>query len=393
MRKVLFISHSAGRTGAPIMLLNFLRWLKENADVPFEILLCDSGPLLPDFEALAPTQLLCPNAENASFSLGSRARQIFKRLFNSINEETFLSEGHEERLISYYKKAGIHIIYSNTVTNGDVLEMFSTLNCHIISHIHELDYWISRSGEANFEKVKLHSDRIIAASNAVKMNLVNKWGLAADNIDVVHSFVPLGFSKASSKNVRDSLGLPENSCLVVGSGYETWRKGKDIFVQLAGRVRSVLPAIPIHFLWIGGWESVDDRSRIETEILELGLKGLVHFIGEVDNPLDYFVACDVFAMVSREDPFPLVALEAALCNKPVVCFAQAGGMPEFVEDDAGFVVPFLDVDAMAARIVDLISDENTRVRLGRCAGQKVQGLYSLERGGRKILQVLKGFGC
>ena len=39
--RVLFISHDAYRTGAPMVLLHFIRWFKENTDVPFEILLND----------------------------------------------------------------------------------------------------------------------------------------------------------------------------------------------------------------------------------------------------------------------------------------------------------------------------------------------------------------
>jgi hypothetical protein len=45
MKKILFISHSAGRTGAPLMLLNFLTWVKENSDITFEALLKTSDEL------------------------------------------------------------------------------------------------------------------------------------------------------------------------------------------------------------------------------------------------------------------------------------------------------------------------------------------------------------
>jgi len=39
IKKILFISHYAGRTGAPLMLLNFLTWMKENSNISFEFLL------------------------------------------------------------------------------------------------------------------------------------------------------------------------------------------------------------------------------------------------------------------------------------------------------------------------------------------------------------------
>ena len=58
---------------------------------------------------------------------------------------------------------------------------------------------------------------------------------------------------------------------------------------------------------------------------------------------DYFSIFDVFALMFREDPFPLVCLEAALLEKPNLCFARAGGASELVESDSGFVVPYLDL--------------------------------------------------
>ncbi len=52
-KKVLFISHDASRTGAPIVLLNLLKWFKTNTDIPFQILLKKGGVLEPDFKAIA----------------------------------------------------------------------------------------------------------------------------------------------------------------------------------------------------------------------------------------------------------------------------------------------------------------------------------------------------
>ena len=47
--KVLFVSHDASRTGAPILLLNFLKWLKENTEISFITLLKQGGVLEPEF--------------------------------------------------------------------------------------------------------------------------------------------------------------------------------------------------------------------------------------------------------------------------------------------------------------------------------------------------------
>ncbi len=65
---------------------------------------------------------------------------------------------------------------------------------------------------------------------------------------------------------------------------------------------------------------------------------------------------------------PLVCLEAAEAALPIVCFDHRdGGMPSFVENDAGIVVPYLDTAAMAGAVGRLLDDEATRKTLAEAA--------------------------
>ena len=52
-KKVLFISHDALRTGAPLFLLNLLKWFGTNSELTFRILLKNGGDLESEFQALA----------------------------------------------------------------------------------------------------------------------------------------------------------------------------------------------------------------------------------------------------------------------------------------------------------------------------------------------------
>src|SRR4051794_39912860 len=57
---VLFVSHDATRTGAPIVLLHLLRWLRANTDIDPTVLLTGDGPLATEFEAVGATVMLPP---------------------------------------------------------------------------------------------------------------------------------------------------------------------------------------------------------------------------------------------------------------------------------------------------------------------------------------------
>ena len=62
---------------------------------------------------------------------------------------------------------------------------------------------------------------------------------------------------------------------------------------------------------------------------------------------------DLLALTSREDPYPLVVIEAALIGIPAVCFNRSGGMVEFIGEDAGTVVPEGSVEQFAEAIIEL----------------------------------------
>lgn len=379
-KKVLFISHDSGRTGAPLMLLNLLKWLKENTNLSFEILLRGPGTLQGEFAAIAPTVLYLKDKSSEDF-----IARICRKLVLNNNSEV----RHHQKLLNHFQNSDINLIYSNTITNGDILETLAPLGCSVITHIHELNYWIEQTGKKNLEQVLKFSSRYIAASDAVKTNLVDRYAFKAEKIEVVHSFIQAQGVKANPEGIRSKLGIPEEAFIVLGSGHETWRKGKDLFVLLAAQMQKNHPEIQSYFLWVGGWQKEEDGRNILHDVQHLGLTDRVHFTGEVSNPLNYFAAGDAFAMVSREDPFPLVSLEAASLEKPVLCFADSGGMPGFVEEDAGFIVPYLDLDAMAEKIVILATDKVVRARLGKRAAEKVQNHYDVATGSKRIEAIIE----
>ena len=96
-------------------------------------------------------------------------------------------------------------------------------------------------------------------------------------------------------------------------------------------------------------------------------------------------------MVSREDPFPLVCLEAAAFQVPIICFRDAGGMPDFVEDDAGIIVPYLDVEGAASSVLALACDGDLRRRLGSRAEAKVRARHDIDKVGPQLLDLFQRY--
>lgn len=375
---LLFVSHDATRTGAPMALLHFLRWYKRNGDRPFAVLLPKEGELLPDFEEVADTWPI----DRSRWSSGGRRAFFLNRIgLGALARRTEIAE---IRRVATRCSPGL--IYKNSVSScwADMLPA----EIPVLTHVHELEFGFRRSPRSHVERLMAETRQFIACSEAVKRNLALREGVPAELIETVHESIPVGEIRAEKtrEEVLRELKLPNDALLVVGSGTPDWRKGSDLFLQLAREVTRQRPRA--HFAWVGGGWS-PDPERFENDIRHASLADKVRLTGWVKQPADYFGAADVFALTSREDPYPLVCLEAAALSKPIVCFADAGGMPEFVEDDCGFVVPYLDVRGMAERVIYLLDSAECRLKMGAAARRKVAERHDISIGARRIMKIIE----
>lgn len=386
-KKILFVGHSAGHTGAPLILLRLCKWLKENSNLSFEIILKEDGKLRPLYEKIAPVLVYKQSLSETSLkSRGYRFLAQKSRAFNS-----YIRYRMKKYMRKKYPPSSYSLIFSNTLTNGEILSDLAHLKCPVICRVAELDFWINKSGKENFERIKKHVTKFIAVSEAVKQNLVANHNIANEKIEVIHGFIDPPEMQTNPQSVRANLNIPQDAIIVGGSGAEIWRKGKDLFILLAIAVHAKAPDLPIHFVWVGGIDNAAELYQLQHDIKQSCLENSIHLVPEVTNPFDYFASFDIFAMMSREDPYPIVNLESASLGKPIICFANAGGSSELVEEDAGFVVPYLDIDTMANRVIELAKDENLRKRTGERAAQKVRERHDISVAATKILKVIKQF--
>ncbi len=379
--RILFVCHDASRTGAPIGLLAFMRWLKSNTGFELATVVRIPGPLAEDFGQLGPMLTLGASVLHRT-RLGRRIRH---RLPSSWVEET--------RAIRRFFAAGrFDVIYSNTITNGPVLEALGSFGTPVITHVHELEYWISRTGAENLRAVKACTSSYIAASQAVSDNLVHNHGVPAERITTVYEHIrelPTVSSDEQRTAARTLLKIPTNAFVIGGCGAEHWRKGRDLIPQLLIALRRLAPEQPFHFVWVGRPGTAEEQYSLHYDLRTAGVDHLYHDSGETCDPLSLFASFDAFALLSRDDPYPLACLEVAALERPVVCFTGAGGIPEFVRGDCGLAAPYLDLEAMARDFVRLAQDPALARRYGTNARAKVARENLLDATGPQLCRVIE----
>ena len=379
--KILFVAHDASRTGAPIGLLAFLRWLRVNSNYDFGILLRSPGPLEAELRELGPTVTL-----GTSFLFRTRlGRRLRGHLPRSLQTQVSKIQG-------MFAAGSYDLIYANTMTNGAILKALASTGVPVITHVHELDYWIRRSGPENLRQVLAHTTAFIAVSQAVRENLIRNYGVTPEKITVIYEHirelppVPTANQRASA---HQALKIPDGAFVVGSCGAEHWRKGRDLIPQLLLALQRQSPDRKCHFVWIGRPGKEDEEYALAYDLRAAGVEDCFHQSGEVDDPFKLYPALDVFALLSREDPYPLACLEVAATEIPVVCFENAGGMPEFVRDGCGLVAPYLDVEGMAQNILRLAGDAKLYQSCGQNSRAKVSRENTVDTTGPQLQTVIQ----
>lgn len=121
------------------------------------------------------------------------------------------------------------------------------------------------------------------------------------------------------------------------------------------------------------------RQELEALCRSLGITERVRLPGTVSNPEQFLRQATIFVMASRSEGFPMALGEAMACGLPVIATDCPSGPSEMIRDGVdGILVPTEDVEALAAAIARLMSDEPLRLRLSSRAPEATER-FSLDK--------------
>ena len=352
--RIALISHDAHPHGAQYLALNLLRELKK-IGLDVVVLLQGDGRLEPDFEALAPVHRLyaMTAAEIAALARTLRAE-------------------------------GCTAAIANTAVSGRVAPAFAAAGMRIVALVHELPGVIAEYGlESAVQALARDSAAVVVAAEDVRDGLLGHWpaGVSRDKL----TLRPQGlFTRSRYRGrvdmaeprrlLRAKFGMPAQARVVLAVGYADRRKGVDLLAQAAALCCA--RDAHIHFVWVGH-RDVELQPQIDALLAKAGIAERFHFAGLDFDTDDYYAGADVYALSSREDPFPSVVLESLSVGTPVIAFAATGGGARLVETrGAGAVAPAFDVAAYADAIDALLGDDALRARCGEAGRELIDRDFS-----------------
>ena len=138
----------------------------------------------------------------------------------------------------------------------------------------------------------------------------------------------------------------------------------------------ILARIPTSKLAIVGDGPI--RGELARHAERLGVDANVCFLGPRKDPENVMPAFDVYACSSLSEGTSMTILEAMSCGLPIVASA-VGGNPRLVNDTNGILFELDDRQAFINALVGLLTDDGSRLAMGRRSRQRVEGEFSLKR--------------
>jgi len=159
---------------------------------------------------------------------------------------------------------------------------------------------------------------------------------------------------------RKELGIAVDDIVLINVGRFSVAKAQKYTIETFAKLKQHHQNIKL--LLVG--EGAEKQNCLQLA-KNLNITDDVIFYGFTNNVPSVLQLADIFVLTSLREGLPTVVVEAGLCSLPTVAF-KVEGISEIVEEaKSGYIVPQLDVNALAAKLKILISEETKRVAFGK----------------------------
>ncbi len=272
-----------------------------------------------------------------------------------------------EQLVSDVKPDVIHAHDWLTMEAGTRAKQLT--GAPLVVHVHATEF--DRSGE-NYGNPIVHeieqqalmiADRIIAVSNITKAIIVERYGIPADLVEVVHNAIDVdsfGEYEYDMRSYRYLEALKHEGYTIVATLTRfTVQKGLTHMLRAAAKACEKYDRFV--FLLAGDGEQRDELIAMAAD---LGIADKVYFTGFVRGKQwrDVYSVADIFVMSSVSEPFGLTALEAAHHDSALVISRQSG-VGEVLNNIFRF--DYWDTDTLADQLVGIALSPSLATTLRR----------------------------
>jgi L-malate glycosyltransferase len=278
---------------------------------------------------------------------------------------------------AYEKLDVLHVHYAipHAISAHLAKQILSDQHLKVITTLHGTDITLVGRDESYLPITKFGievSDGVTAVSQWLKDETAANFD-TKKAIEVIPNFVDPDRFKRHDKNAFcHMLGNKCEKLITHVSNFRPVKRVMDV-IEVFEKVTRIVPST---LVMVGDGP---DRSRAEAYCRDRRLRDRVYFLGNVPNLEEVVGASDLFLLPSESESFGMAALEALASEVPVIA-TRTGGIPEVVEEGVtGYLLPVGDIDGMAERAVEILSNDDLRRDMGRRGREAAISSFDVSR--------------
>ncbi|QNP52639.1 glycosyltransferase family 4 protein [Hymenobacter qilianensis] len=304
--RILFFTPFAGRNGAEMMLWYTIKHINKDK-FSCALFSGQKGPLIDELPKSVPFFL--PHVPLKQ-TLGQR---VIIKAKNRIFGKNKVDDPYKKSVIDAHNKFKPDVWYINTVLCPEAVSLALELGVPYVVHFHDMLFVYQHITYNNLKNAVEGAKLLVGCSEVVcdKLRIMGGTNIALHYECIDTSKIAL--DKKNTEKLKKKLNI-NSSFIWVMSGSVEYRKGTDLIPLIA---RSLGKSVSI--LWLGLGSS-GYSYYIEKELKYYGIENVFMLGSKSDDYYDYLALADGLVLTSREDPFPLVMIEAAALGLPIVSF-------------------------------------------------------------------------
>jgi len=338
MKRILFITQNMERTGSEMVLWHLFNHIDFKK---FKIhVFCIRRGALYD---LLPSSIQKSSSYKESGLFGKKVLRTFLKTAGINPLHYQLNYIHRIFKPDYW--------YVNTLSIPWVYDVSVKLDVKIVTHIHELLYGFSFIKAQQFRNMIKSSNTILGCSEEVCSAI---GALNHQDVRLQSSFIdPASILPTSSKInlIKQQFGIEKDDFVWAISGATTLMKGFDHMLHILDAFKGK----PVKFLWIG--RIIDDGlNEYIREIVAKNYSDQMFLCGpQAEYYYEHLACANGLLLLSREESFSLVLLEAAYLGLPTVSF-DVGIAKSFINRKTGRVINNRDINSFIEAMKSVQND-------------------------------------
>lgn len=296
------------------------------------------------------------------------------------------------RLMNFIKTIKVDLVHTNlfeaAVLGGTAARLSGVPAVSTLTHHADSPVRFSRELYVNKFKLSLARlltrtaynmcyNHLIAVSEPTRTSWIHSFGINEARVTVIPRAIGqslLQLEPSSIVNeIKTELSLDGCYPVLLNIGRLIPHKGQKYLLQA---IPLILKNFPRAKLLIAGEGPLrDDLERISKD---LGLDGVVSFLGSQKEIKRLLQTCDIFVFPSLSEGMPGSLLEAAALGKPCIA-SNIDPVREILEDgESGLLVAPSSPQALAEAVVRLSSNKEEGENLGRQARNTIMSKFLIE---------------